>query len=447
MKTFNPTLGIALLTVSVALCACGGGGSSTSNSGIDWPATPSWPVSPTPTPPSPSPSPSVGTSNTVPIVVDQSMAGVNQPAVTITLCPPGTANTSQCVTVKNMLVDTGSVGVRVTSSALTDALKSQLLTQFGASDDKIGNAPIVQCAMFASGYTWGPIKRADVTIGSKKASNLPIQVIGDGGYTVPSDCMSRGGPNLGSLLGSHGNYAFNGIVGIGHSVRDIATVAQTLIPATYYYCPSTNSCASTRVPLAKQVMNPVAAFSTNNNGTIIRLPALSAGGQASVTGELIFGVGTQQNNALPSNPTILAVDGNGFFTTQYQGRAIINSAIDSGTNGYAFSDTTIPTTGEWYTPSGALSLSATMEATNGSGSPVAVPFSIGNAANAMASGYAAYDNVGMYLTSLPVYDVSTDTMLSEEGFLWGLPFFYGRSVYTVLENAKVGTQAGPFIAF
>ena len=57
------------------------------------------------------------------------MAGVNQPAVTITLCPPGTPNTSQCVTVKNMLVDTGSVGVRVTSSALTDALKSQLLTQ------------------------------------------------------------------------------------------------------------------------------------------------------------------------------------------------------------------------------------------------------------------------------------------------------------------------------
>ena len=106
----------------------------------------------------------------------------------------------------------------------------------------------------------------------------------------------------------------------------MATVAQTLIPATYYYCSSTNSCASTRVPLAKQVMNPVAAFSTNNNGTVIRLPALSAGGQAGVAGELVFGVGTQQNNALPANPTILAVDGNGFFTTQYQGRAILTSS-------------------------------------------------------------------------------------------------------------------------
>jgi hypothetical protein len=124
---------------------------------------------------------------------------------------------------------------------------------------------------------------------------------------------------------------FNPTLGIALLIVSVAlsacggmsTVAQTLIPATYYYCSSTNSCASTRVPLAKQVMNPVAAFSTNNNGTVIRLPALSAGGQASVAGELVFGVGTQQNNALPANPTILAVDGNGFFTTQYQGRAIL----------------------------------------------------------------------------------------------------------------------------
>jgi hypothetical protein len=435
MKTFNPTLGIALLTVSVALCACGGGGSSTSNSGIDWPATPSWPVSPTPTPPSPSPSPSpsVGTSNTVPIVVDQSMAGVNQPAVTITLCPPGTANTSQCVTVKNMLVDTGSVGVRVTSSALTDALKSQLLTQFGASGDKIGNAPIVQCAMFASGYTWGPIKRADVTIGSKKASNLPIQVIGDGGYTVPSDCMSRGGPNLGSLLGSHGNYAFNGIVGIGHSARDIATAAQTLIPATYYYCPSTNSCASTRVPLAKQVMNPVAAFSTNNNGTIIRLPALSAGGQASVTGELIFGVGTQQNNALPSTANVLPLDQNGLFTTVYKGSTLGYSAVDSGTNVFNFPDTSIPTAGGWYAPSAPLSLSASLKPTNGANTPIPVSLRISNGLNLWNSQTAATDSLGAPFFS--------------GWFMWGLPFFYGRNVYTVLNGAKIGSQTGPFVAF
>jgi hypothetical protein len=322
-----------------------------------------------------------------------------------------------------------------------------LLTQVGATDDKVGSAPIVQCALFASGFTWGPIKRADVILGNKKASNIPIQVIGDGGYTAPDDCTSRGGPDLGPLLGANGNRAFNGIVGIGHFVRDSSLAAKSVIPAGYYYCPTTDSCTGTRVPLTRQVMNPVAGLATNNNGTVIRLPALPAGGQVRVTGQLIFGVGTQANNALPANANILQVDGNGLFTTQYQGRAIINSAIDSGTNGYAFSDTTIPTTGEWYTPPSDQALSATMASTNGTGNPVMVQFSIGNATNMMGSGYAAYDNLGMYLASLPVYDVSTNNMLSEEGFLWGLPFFYGRTVYTVLENARVGTQAGPFVAF
>ncbi len=32
-------------------------------------------------------------------------------------------------------------------------------------------------------------------------------------------------------------------------------------------------------------------------------------------------------------------------------------------------------------------------------------------------------------------------------FLWGLPFFYGRNVYTVMSGAKVGTQTGPYIVF
>ena len=141
------------------------------------------------------------------------------------------------------------------------------------------------------------------------------------------------------------------------------------------------------------------------------------------------------------------MDDNGFFTTQYQGRAIINSAIDSGTNGYAFSDTTIPTTGEWYTPTSERSLSATMEATNGSGhrspcrSRSAMRPTRWRAASRPMTTSACTSPACLF------YDVSTDTMLSEEGFLWGLPFFYGRSVYTVLENAKVGTQAGPFVAF
>ncbi|MFM0209665.1 DUF3443 domain-containing protein [Paraburkholderia sediminicola] len=432
MKTSSKTLWVAMAAIGVALSACGGGGgdstTSVQNSSINWPATPSWPI--TPNPPSP-PSP-VADNNTVQIVVDTSMGSINMPAVSIVLCGPGQQDRSQCETIDRMVLDTGSVGVRVMASAVSTKLKSQLLLQTTPVANQTSPLPLAQCAQFASGFTWGSIRRADVTIGSKKASNLPIELIGDGSYTTPSNCISNGGPDLSTAraLGA------NGIIGIGHSVYDYPAAAEAVLAANYYACGSTNSCVGTTVPLNRQVMNPVAAFATNNNGTIIRLPALPAGGHASVTGELVFGVGTQSNNMLPATANVLAVDQYGYFTTQYQGRVITTSAIDSGTNGFGFDDATIPTIGEdayqWYAPSSALSLSATMEATSGAGKPIMVPFSIDNIQTVTANNYAAYDNIGAPLS---------------RWFLWGLPFFYGRNVYTVLEGATVGTQTGPFVAF
>ena len=124
-------------------------------------------------------------------------------------------------------------------------------------------------------------------------------------------------------------------------VRGFPRAAQYPLSATYYYCPSTGSCTNTRVPLDTQVMNPVANFTSDNNGTIIRLPALPADGQARVTGELVFGVGTQQNNALPSKANIVSLDQNGYFTTTYKGVSY-SSTIDSGSNTTYLWDTAIP---------------------------------------------------------------------------------------------------------
>ena len=359
------------------------------------------------------------------------MNGINSLYVTATICYPGTQGSNQCATVDHMLLDTGSVGVRVLASALGSALPSQLPAQTGATNDPTGNAPIAQCAIFGSGYTWGSVKRADVSIGGESAGNLPIQVIGDGAFATPSDCVSRGGTNIGTIA----KLGANGVIGIGSGIRDFPAAAQTVLPATYYYCASSGSCTGARVPLDTQVMNPVADFTSDNNGTIISLPPLQAGGQATAMGQLIFGVGTQQNNALPSSANILKLDQNGLFTTVYKGSAL-TSAIDSGTNVYYFPDTTIPTAfvwpDTWYAPSTPLSLSAGLKASNGSGSSATVPFSLSNAANLLANPYAAYDSLGAPLSG---------------GFIWGLPFFYGRNVYTVLNNAKVGSQTGPFVAF
>ena len=363
----------------------------------------------------------------MPIVVDRTLGGFNSLYVTATICYPGVQSGNQCSTVDHMLLDTGSVGVRVVASALGSALASQLPAQTGATNDPTSNAPIAQCATFASGYTWGSVKRADVTIGSEQAGNLPVQVIGDGAFATPSDCVSRGGANLSSVaaLGA------NGVIGIGQGIRDFPSAAQSVLPANYYYCTSSGACTGARVPLDTQIMNPVADFTSDNNGTIISLPVLPSGGQATATGQLTFGVGTQQNNALPSTANIVPLDQNGYFTTSYRGSSL-TGVIDSGTNVYYFPDGTIPITGDVYTPSSPLSLSATLKPNSGSATPTTVSFQVGNALNLLASRYAAYDSIGAPVSGW---------------FMWGLPFFFGRNVYTVLNGAKIGSQTGPFVAF
>jgi Protein of unknown function (DUF3443) len=352
---------------------------------------------------------------------------MNMPYVAVTICVPGVQGSNQCATVDHIQIDTGSVGLRVLSSALGSALPARLPAQSGATDDPTGNAPIAECAVFGSGYTWGPVKRADVTIGGKTAGNLPIQLIADDQYSTPSDCQARGGSKLSTTL----DLGSNGVLGIGPAPRDFPAVAQTPLPAAYYYCTSATSCTNTRVPLDTQVMNPVADFTSDNNGTIIRLPALPAGGQASVTGELVFGVGTQSNNALPASPSILPLDNNSGFVANYNGRSL-SSWLDSGTNVYYFLDSSIPYSGSLYTPASTLSLSAQLQASSGAGAPVTIPFQVGNGLSMQSNGYAAYDSIGSPYSG---------------GFIWGLPFFFGRNVYTVLNGAKAGTRTGPFVAF
>jgi hypothetical protein len=111
------------------------------------------------------------------------------------------------------------------------------------------------------------------------------------------------------------------------------------------------------------------------------------------------------------------------------------SAIDSGSPAYYFSDPSIARAPQgWYTPSKQLNLLATLEPTDGSGPPIAMPFQVDNALNLMAGSNRAFTNVGVATSSSRM-------------FLWGLPFFYGRSVYTVIGTSKVGTHTGPFVAF
>jgi hypothetical protein len=301
---------------------------------------------------------------------------------------------------------------------------SSALTSLPLPQQTSGGNPVVECFPFVSGYTWGPVETADVEIAGEKASSTPIQVLSDGS-TPPSGCSGFGASQNTTLDA-------NGIVGVGlftQDCGDYCTVVQTGPgdPNLYYECSSPTVCDPIAESLTQQVPNPVSLFSTDNNGVIIELPSVSAAGEPTVSGSLVFGIGTQSNNAL-GGATIYTADDAGNFTTTYNGTAYPDSFIDSGSNGYYFLNTSLTGIAEctdesdFYCPGSTVNISATDQGQNGSSS--AISFSIENADTLFNSNDDAYSDLGgVSGNAAPYY------------FDLGLPFFFGRNLYTGLQSA------------
>jgi len=210
-----------------------GGGSSTSN------------ASTTPPPPNTiaSSGPNVApiTVNTGPLPFPNLYA--NGAFVSVTICLPGT---STCQTIDEVLVDTGSFGLRIVSpQVLTLSLPQQ-----NASD----GSPMVECLQFLDSYTWGPVQTADIQISGEKASAVPIQVLSDTDYVVPDSCSN---PSGGSSADTVPNLGANGILGIGQLPQDCGVNITCPASANQYYsCASaTATCTPVAVTVAQQVQN------------------------------------------------------------------------------------------------------------------------------------------------------------------------------------------------
>ena len=361
----------------------------------------------------------------------QTFTATNEGFTSVTVCVP---NTTTCQTIDHVLVDTGSSGLRLLSSVLTIPLPPQ--------NDSSGN-PLDECTVFLDGYVWGPIAAADISLAGETAASAPVQVmIADtAAPPVPGSCSSQStGPNEGVSVSALGA---NGILGVGLFQQDCGsacTTANGSIPPVYYDCPA-SGCNPTYVTLAQQVPNPVTKLSLDNNGVLIFLPSVPTGGVGTVNGSLIFGIGTQSNNTLQSVTVYTVPDSGpnaGNITTTFNGVAYPASFIDSGSNGIFFLDsatTGIPTcTGKnssWYCPTTSPDrLSATNQGTNGNQG--IVNFSIEDADQLFSTSNTAFSTLGAPLTG---------------SFDWGLSFFYGRTVFTAIENLNTPGGPGPYVAY
>jgi Protein of unknown function (DUF3443) len=398
--------------IAVATLALAGCGGSSSNSG------------------SSSPPPIVN--NTQPIEVNLGPLGdyPNGVFTTVTICVPGT---STCQDIPDVLVDTGSEGLRLLSSQVTLSLPP-------VSDNS--NNVLQECTGFADGsFVWGSVVGADIKMAGELASSVPMQLIDSSNtYPVPNACANGGGnDNTVAALGA------NGILGIGVFQQDCGSYCASSPPPSggYYLCPN-GVCSAASVSTGFQVQNPVWMFPQDYNGVMISLPSVPDTGAPTVSGSLIFGIGTQSDNALGS-AQVYTTDANGNIQTTYNNVAYSGSFIDSGSNANYFLDSGtlgIPDCVNypgWYCPASNQSYTVTNAGLNGTTGPVTI-----NVANAEAL-FLANNGQNAAFNNLAG---DSGTSISTDYFDFGMPFFYGRNVFVGIEGTTgPGSVVGPYFAY
>ncbi|MFZ0962893.1 MAG: DUF3443 family protein [Terriglobia bacterium] len=368
--------------------------------------------------------------NTVSVAVNSGPANnaVNFAYVSVQVCNPGSA--TNCVTIPDVQVDTGSSGLRILASAPgVSGLSLKPVTGSNA-------APVYECIPFAADYLWGQVEQADVSMAGEKAASLPLQVISSSATpsNLPSSCSAGSGSNLASSTALQAN----GILGIGNTLQDcgIACTGASVLPY-YWLCPC-SGCILAQVPTATQVSNPVGFFNNDDNGVILAMGPLAAVGAASATGTLTFGIGTQSDNAFSSSAKAYAISLNSqiYFSIYLTYNnvtypALIDSSefynffLDSTTVAAASAGTGITSclqNNTFYCTSSAVSLPFT--ATDGSGDSAPASIKIGdgttlwNSSAENGGSNAAFSNLagGMPLGA-------------SDYVVLGMPFFYGRAVY------------------
>jgi hypothetical protein len=350
---------------------------------------------------------------------------VNKPCVSVTIC---NVDRSVCQTVNDLLLDTGSYGLRVFSSAIPNLTLTPVAAKQGGA--------LTECAKFGGGTsTWGPIEQASVTLGNEPAVTVPIQVINESFGSVPNSCTNP--------YASVSAAGFNGILGIGLFAEDCGSSCvwnSVAVPNTnngiYFSCTGGNTGSGTgsvsctggsTTSMSNQVQNPVSSLPTDNNGVILELPSISTSGTSNVNGYLIFGIGTESNNQ-PTAVTRLSADTDANLVTQYNG-ANYSGFLDSGSNGLFFTAPTgtMPECSgySWLCPTSTQTLNLVNVGSDGNNS-VSTTVYVANANTLFDSGNAALNDLGGYSNGM---------------FDFGLPFYFGRNVYLVIDG-KTSTALG-----
>jgi hypothetical protein len=347
---------------------------------------------------------------------------------------------------------------------------------------------------------------------SEKASAQNVQIVGGttpsssdvSGKALLASCESI--PSMNDIFAMGGN----GILGVGLFVND-CTTGQTC-PAgqginQYFSCVSTG-CTEVSVTSTQQVANTVASLvasdtnaMTDTNGVIIALQSVANTGADTATGTILFGVGTRSNNAVTASQTVLLAGypnggtgspnnndiGNVNITLAANSPATVENAygglgtqsysaysfIDSGSNGYYLPISGAPcdATYGWYASASTTAttpypLTFTVNLTAASDPNVSNTNIAPHSTNTTITVQSETNTYSGTATALPGFSAPlgqcstaglantytpTSSVPENSGVDLGLPFFFGRNIAVVVENARVAqsgtTYVGPLWAF
>ena len=339
----------------------------------------------------------------------------NKPCVSVTVCTPGT---STCQTIDDILLDTGSSGLRIFKQALNVSL--------GSSDA----GSLAECIQYADGSSdWGPVQMASVILGKEFAVQVPVQVIDSTFGTLPALCRN---PDQ-----SPADAGFNGILGVGLFAQDCGQDCSNSSDIGMYYVCDGSGCQGTAVPLSNQVQNPVALLPKDNNGVIVELPAVPLGGVPSVGRLPRTWYRHRGKQCSFCGDRLTPPTRYGEFSTTFNGKLLpqqfhrhrIERSIFPFSPSNSLPD--CASASDWFCPTSTKSFSAVN--TGSSGSPSgAISFDIGNFDRLTSSSNNVFAEIG---GNDPDY------------FDWGLPFHFGRNIYIGLEGTESSLGSGTYWAY
>lgn len=342
-------------------------------------------------------------------------SNVNSPCVSVTICDN---NNQNCSTVDNVLLDTGSYGLRIFSSLLNQNTINAL------NPIKNNNNPIGECVSYGDGsQNWGQVVSANIQLSSSAiASNVPMQLINSSWNTPPSSCSNA--------TTSPSDFLYNGVLGVGVYVQD---------GGQYYICNGSNCNTSYSMPTNQQVANPIAFLPSNNNGITISFPNISNSGDNNVTGVLNFGVNTNTQNTVTTNNVYQANLSQGLplFSSTYNGNSYY-AFLDTGTNTLSLTNPNVTQCGSPYTgflcPSSQTTLN--LSNLNSQNQPIPTTINIANTISLLNTGNSVFNNIGTSLSFSGANIID-----------YGLPYFFGKNVQIVFNGANSNLGNGPFWAW